>query len=155
MVNSEKDNFIEGLGQFFESSGLPKATGKIFAWLLICGEPGQTTNQLAEALKISKGSISTATQILAFAGFLERIKLPGDKRYVYRIRPNIWDKFSEQASTKFTAIRQIAEMGLRLTEGQPEENRRQLREMVDFYSFFEKEYPRLIERWHEYKEGRK
>ncbi len=155
MINSDKNSFIEGLGQFFETSSLPKIAGKIFAWLLICGEPGQTSAQLAEALNISKGSISTSTQILTYAGFLERVRLPGDKRYVYRIRPNIWEKFSEQGKIQFTAIRQIAEMGLKLTEGQPEESRLLLREMVDFYSFFEKEYPRLIELWHEYKEKRK
>ncbi|MFQ6121728.1 MAG: GbsR/MarR family transcriptional regulator [Dehalococcoidales bacterium] len=143
----EKKQFVEEVGLLFEQSGLPRMAGRILGWLSISDSPHQTTNELAEALMASKGSISTMTRLLIRIGLIERISLPGHRRDYFRIKPSASHQLLKDSLDQVTAFRQLMERGLELLEGKAQANRQWLEEMHHMYVFFEQEFPALLERW--------
>ncbi|MBD1938191.1 MarR family transcriptional regulator [Microcoleus sp. FACHB-68] len=121
--------------------------GRILGWLLISNPPHQSTGELAEVLQASKGSISTMTRLLIQARLVERMSLPGDRRDYFCIKLGAWSALIKQQVAQITAIRQLAEHGLQLVEGEDPQRRQRLQEMHDFHAFFERQFPMLIECW--------
>ncbi len=151
----EEKRFIEDVGLVFEKSGLPRMAGRIFGWLLISDPPHQSTGELAEALLASKGSISTMTRLLIRVSLIERFSLPGVRRDYFRIRLGASHQLLKDSLAQTTAFRQLMERGLELTEGKTPLTRQGLEEMRDMYSFFEREFPALMERWEHEREERR
>ncbi|MCY3708053.1 MAG: hypothetical protein OXG26_04085 [Caldilineaceae bacterium] len=139
--------YVESFGLFWEQAGLPRMTGRILSWLLICDPPHQTMHQLTEALQASKSSISTGTRMLIRMGIIERISLPGQRRDHYRIVPDFWSRVLEEKARQFTEFRLLAEKGLLLLESASPARRQRLEEMRDLYTFMEREYPLVLDHW--------
>ena len=143
----EKKHFAEEVGIFFEQTSMPRMAGRILGWLMVSEPPHQTTGELSEALMASKGSISTMTRLLIRIGLIERASLPGQRRDHFRIRPGAWHQLLKDSLAQTTAFRQLIERGLTLLEDNSQLTRQWLEEMRDMYSFFEREFPALMERW--------
>ncbi len=140
-------HFVEDVALLLEEGGLPRMAGRILGWLLICDPPHQSTSQLAETLRASKGSISTMTRLLIEMDAIERVGLPGQRRDYFRLKPGGWTQMVLQDIFEISAGRELIERGLSLLEGQETEVRQRLLEARDLYVFLEREYPILIERW--------
>ncbi len=144
---AEERRYVEEFGIFFEQTGLPRMAGRILGWLLISDLTHQSTDELAEALLASKGSISTMTRLLIRIGLIERISLPGRRRDYFRMKPGASDQLLKDSLGQTTAFRQLMERGLEITEGKDHVSRQWLEEMHAMYAFFEREIPSLLERW--------
>ena len=145
---AEKQQFVEEVGVVFEQTGLPRMAGRIFGWLLISDPPYQSTDQLAEVLCASKGSISTVTRILIQVGFIERLSLLGVRQNYFRLRPDALSNIIKHGVVdEVKMFRELAEHGLELLAEEKALPRKWLEEMHDRYAFFERELPPLLERW--------
>ncbi len=71
-----KLHYAEDFGLAFEQEGLPRMAGRIFGWMLVAESPHQSLQELAEALRASKGSISNMTRYLMQLDVIERVGLP-------------------------------------------------------------------------------
>ena len=151
----EEKRFIEDVGLGFEQSGLPRMAGRILGSLLLSDPPHQSTNEFAETLLASKGSISTMTRLLIRIGLIERTSLPGVRHDYFRIRAGALPHLQEQKLELITTFRQIAERGLKLMEGKAPITRQGLEEMRDMYAFYEREFPVLIQRWEQEQKKRR
>jgi DNA-binding transcriptional regulator GbsR (MarR family) len=151
---SQLAHYIEDVGLLFEQAGLPRMAGRVLGHLLTAEPPHQSADDLAKALRASKGSISTTTRLLMQIYFIERISLPGDRRDYFRIAPNVWTKMSRARAPQITQIRQLAERGLGILDNAPVEQRQRLEEMRDFYAWYERELPALIDRYERERESR-
>lgn len=143
----EYRRYAEEVALQFEEGGLSRTVGRIFGWLLICDPPHQTMDNIADGLQVSKSSVSTATRHLIQLGMIQRLSLPGERRDYYRVMQGGWEKMMRQAESRIEAFRRLAEVGLALLDDQPPEQQERLQEMRDFYAFFEREFPLLLERW--------
>jgi len=143
----EEKHFIEDVGLLFEQGGHPRMAGRILGCLLISDQPYLSTTELAEILQASKGSLSTMTRFLLQMGLIERVGLPGQRRDYFRIKPGAWTQLVRQTTYELSALRQLAERGLELMEGQDSELKQRLKEARDLFSYLEREYPLLIEHW--------
>ena len=140
--------FVEEVGVVFEQTGLPRMAGRIFGCLLISDPPFQSTDQLAEALMASKGSISTMTRFLIQIGLIERFSLPGVRHDYFRLRADAWQHMiGHGLADEIKMVRQLAEHGLELLSDKTPVTRKSLEEMHDIYSFLEREFPALMKRW--------
>jgi len=151
----EKREFVEDFAMFIEGLGVPPMAGRVWAWLLVCYPPHQTAAELAEAVGASLGAISAATRLLMQFGVIERVGLPGERRRFYRIRPGGFTELLRIKMQATTESRRMAERGLALLKGEPAEVRGRLEEYRDFYAFFERELPALIDRWKQEGKGQK
>ena len=153
---AEEQRFVEEVGLAFEQTGLPRMAGRIFGCLLISNPPHQSTDELAEALMASKGSISTITRLLIQTSLIERLSLPGVRHDYFRIRTDACRHMLRHGlEDEIKMFRQLAERGLNLVRDKDSVTRQWLKEMHDLYAFFEREYPALLERWeHERKKDK-
>ncbi len=140
-------SFVEEVGLFYEDLGLTRIWGRVLGWLLVCEPDFQSAEDLAEVLHVSRGSISMSTKALVRAGMVERQTLRGDRRTYYRIRPEAWTGVFENQTRVLAQLRELAEQGLGLLNGEPAERRRRLEELRDFMEFHEREVPALLARW--------
>jgi len=147
-TQAEEKHFVEDVGIAFEQTGLPRTAGRIFGWLLISDPPHQSTSELAEALMASRGSISSMTRLLIQMGTVERISLTGVRHGYFHLRPDAWQHMIKHGlEDEIKMFRQLAEHGLELLADKTTLTRKGLEEMRDIYTFFEREFPALVERW--------
>src|SRR4051812_19620069 len=97
--------FIDRMGLLFEAEGQPRIAGRMFGCLLVSDDP-RSLDQLAEALQVSKASVSTNARMLAEKGVIERVCRPSDRHDYYRVAPDLfsqtmaerlrrWQRFTE------------------------------------------------------------
>ncbi|MGW4498003.1 GbsR/MarR family transcriptional regulator [Micromonospora sp. NPDC004336] len=143
---SDQRHYAEDAAVVLGGLGLPPAYGKLLGWLLICDPPWQTSAQLAEALGLSKGSVSTGMRLLETSGLARRVPVPGHRGHAYEVRPDAIIRIAADA-TKFRAFRELMERGLTVVGGEDVPGADRLRVMRDFYAFVEREVPKLVERF--------
>jgi len=130
-----------------EHVGLPPVVGRILAHLMICVPPEQSSAQLAEACKASKGAVSGAARMLTQMGLVERARKPGDRAAYFRVGEDAWSYLLHAEVLKARMYKQLAAEGLDLLADASPAHRRRLQEFYEFNRFFERELPALVERW--------
>lgn len=145
---TELADFVEQLGIGLESSGLPRAAGRMLAWLMVCDPPEQTADDLATALVASRGGVSTTVRLLVQMQLVERVGRAGERRSYYRVVPHVWDQAMTAQSAPITLMRQVADRGLAILADAGPGRRERLAEMRDYLTFMEREMPALQRRYH-------
>ncbi len=139
--------FIEEVGLWTESVGMPRMAGRVYGRLLICDPPEQSSAQLADYLGASKASISTTTRLLMQLGMAERVPVPGSRASYFAVRAESFGQLMEAEVVRTRIARELMERGLRSLADRPPAQRQRLQELHDLFSFFERELPALIDRW--------
>lgn len=147
MITFEEKHFIEDVGLLFEESGHPRMAGRILGCLLISKQPHLSAIEMAEILQASKSSLSTMTRFLLQMGMIERVGIPGKRRDYYRIKEGAWSQLVRHAVYELSALRKLAECGLELIGERDIDLKKRLQDARDLFSFLEREYPLLIDRW--------
>jgi DNA-binding transcriptional regulator GbsR (MarR family) len=135
--------FADEVGMVLSQMGMPPAFGRLLGWLLICDPPSQTSAQLAGALGLSKGSVSTGMRMLERAGLVQRVPVPG-RGHAYEMAPDGLVRATDPA-VRFGMLRDVMDKGLAVL-GDPEAPRaRRLKVTRDFYAFVAVRIPELME----------
>jgi hypothetical protein len=145
--------FVDATGDWIAKSyGMPRMTGRVLGWLLVCDPPEQTAAQLAEALDASLGSISTATGALVRFHLVERLHIRGERADRFRMRPNAWD--DQVRDIGAAAARAVLNLGFEALAGEPAARRARLEQLDALYDWYESRLPELWDEWQEYKRKR-
>lgn len=139
--------FVEDFGLAMDGAGLPRAAGRLFAWLLVCDPPEQTAADLIKALNSSTGGVSQSLRLLIHFQFVERFGRPGDRRSYYRVAPGAWERVMAAQHADTIRFRRLGDRGLEILASTPGHRRTRLVEMTAFYRFLEAEMPALMQRW--------
>src|SRR5512143_194490 len=118
-------------GLLFEQSGLPRTAGRMWGWLLTSDPPSQTSTELCEALRVTKGSISTSARLLERLGIVERVARPGSRVVAYQVRPGTYETLMREKLAATSQWRALAQEGLVLLEGAGNARTRRLRDLRD------------------------
>ncbi|ANJ28493.1 GbsR/MarR family transcriptional regulator [Agromyces aureus] len=78
-MDDEQRRFIDVMGETLASWSLPRATGRVYGYLLLHGTPS-TSEQLRADLELSAGAVSTSTRELVSWGLARTIAQPGSRR---------------------------------------------------------------------------
>jgi DNA-binding transcriptional regulator GbsR (MarR family) len=144
-VDQKRRQYAEEAGVALTGMGMPPAFGKLLGWLLICDPPQQTLTDLADALGLSKASVSTGMRMLESSRLVRRVALPGRRGHAYEITPDAFLRVSD--SDSYRVFRELMERGLDILGGPDATGAERLRETRDFYAFVEREIPKLVERF--------
>jgi hypothetical protein len=137
--------FAEEAAAVLGGLGMPPAYAKVLGWLLVCDPPAQTATQIAQALELSKGSVSTGIRYLDRVGLARRVAVPGRRGTFWEMAP---DAFLNAAlAESYGVARRLMDDGLAAIGGPDSPRAQRLRVTRDFYAFIEREVPLLVERF--------
>ncbi len=148
MISPER-RYAEEAAVILETMGLARAHGKLLAWLLVCDPPQQSSAQLAQALDLSAGSVSTGTRLLENAGLIRRVAVPGARGKVFEVADDAF--LRTDLADRISVFRQLMDRGLAVIGGADAEHAgraRRLRRTRDYYAFMEREVPAAVQRFH-------
>src|SRR5215208_52491 len=147
VLDEERRRYVEEFGLLFGQFGLSRMLGRVLGVLMISDPPERSAGELAEVLGASRGSISQTTRSLIQMGLVERRARPGERRDYFGVKPGAWGGIMRREMEALGGFREVAERGLVLLGSQDHDTRRSLEEMRDFYAYWEKEMPAVLERW--------
>jgi DNA-binding transcriptional regulator GbsR (MarR family) len=126
------EQFIERMGLNAQIDGMPRIAGRLFGYFIIYGGPVSFA-QLAEALKVSRGSVSTNARMLESFGFIEKVTMPGDRQDYYRLSPSPYVRMIDGVLARMRRMQTIVDQADSSIPDSMQETRQRLREMKRFY----------------------
>ncbi len=143
----QKRLLAEEFGLLFEEMGHTRMDGRISAWLLLSDPPVQSLTEIADALGVSKASVSTASRSLLQAGMVERVGEPGRRGDSYRSLPGKLEDLLQLEHIE--TLGRLVDRCLELVtdKDQTQSNYALLHELRAFLSFLQTEIPGLMARW--------
>ncbi|MBN2405606.1 MAG: hypothetical protein JXE06_08495 [Coriobacteriia bacterium] len=137
----------EKLARMLEQVGFPHSISRVYAALTMAPGEGLSTSELMEELSISKASVSNAMQFLVGTALVEKYRVPGSRETHYRMLKGVW---GDILAKKFAAMSYITSVVREAKEGADSPLAlERLNEMDDVYTFFQKEFESVMERWNE------
>jgi DNA-binding transcriptional regulator GbsR (MarR family) len=146
-MTDEEAAFVDAMGQFLATYGMTPMAGRLWGYLLICDPPEQTAQEIASALRASRGAISGTVRLLEPIGFLRRTRRRGDRREFLSAPPGTFMAFVGNAAAIYRRLRLIIEQGLEAATDKPPPLRARLEEAHDFVAHVERELPVVLERF--------
>lgn len=129
---------------FFNASGLPRAAGRIFGFLMTCRPPEQSAAEISAAIGMSLGSISSNVRLLQQHAIIEQRSRPGDRRTLYRLRDDVWMEMTRHSLHSLADLALIAQRA-ETAGGVPRTDT--LHEMAAFAEFMDAQLPEIALRW--------
>ena len=80
-LTPELHRFIQRMGGYFESSGVPPIGGLILGLLMLAHEP-LSAEDIASSLKVSRASVSTNFRVLLATGLIEKHTDRADRHHL-------------------------------------------------------------------------
>ncbi len=149
-LDTERDRFIEENGLLFEKLGVTRMSGRILGYLMVAEKENVSFNELTEALKASKSSISTNLKMLLQIGFVKPLTLPGERKTYYMLSPDMdWRAYFAQRLEMINIMNNMFKKGLSLRPSKEDNAAKWLREASEFYDFIIEEFPAMLRRWEE------
>ena len=144
-MDERTERFIERMGMFVEADGMPRIAGRIFGFLLL--QPGPCSlDDMADALGVSKASISTDARLLEQLGLLQRTARPGDRRDYYELADDVFARSLEVRLQRLQRFHSLIEEARSLPTRNPDVKAR-LDEMDRAYELAVTSLTEALERW--------
>jgi len=146
-MSDAQRQYSERLGAYWESVGFSRAGGSIIGFLTVCEPAHQSQAQIAAALHLSSGSVSTQVRHLEGVGLLERVRFPGERTQHYQMPEGAWWRVMESETGRINAIGTLADAGAAVL---PAHRPDRITDMGAMARFFAAEWPALLARMQEY-----
>ena len=91
-MDDAQHEYVDRVASYFEAVGSPRAWAEILAWLMICEPAEQSQADLASALDLSAGAVSTHVRSLVALELVESTRVRGDRTQRYRLRAGAWTR---------------------------------------------------------------
>lgn len=110
-LTPELSKFVENLGRYFESYGIPRIGGRMLGLLLVTQEP-LSAESISTLLKVSRASVSTNMRLLLQVGWAEKATFPGDRTTYYVFPEEGFEKTLALEIQAITTMKRYVEMGI-------------------------------------------
>jgi DNA-binding transcriptional regulator GbsR (MarR family) len=91
-LREAQERFVSLWGQMGSSWGIPRTMAEVHALLFIVGRP-MNTDEVVEALGISRGNASMTIRALVDWGIVGRVHLRGDRKEYFTAEQDVWKMF--------------------------------------------------------------
>lgn len=145
-LNPPGRDFVERLGLHMEREGLSRSAGRIGGYLMLQDEP-RSLEEIAEALHLSRGSVSTNARFLERAGVAERVGFPGDRRDYYRTVPDFPGAMMKVWRQRLEEMTDLLERTLDELPEKEEPGRARVGRMLEFYRALDTQLEQLDHWW--------
>lgn len=139
-------HFAEDWGMVFELLSLPRMAGRVWAALAMSEEAFLSADDLEECLEASAGSVNTALQFLVRQRVIERVRVPGQRRHYFGLRPGSVEVLLGRRLAVMGELKDLAARGVREFSDRPAARAR-FQEVYDFYDFVGAEIVAVMDRF--------
>lgn len=152
-IEPELLEFVDKLGAFYESTGIPRISGRIVGLLLILETP-VSPEDISRILSVSRSSISTSLSLLKAYKFAEEIRLPGDRKEYFKYSDNALENLLKMKLTQYDPFRNIlAEGVIKLKNRSLSENK--INDLLSYMKLEESYITALLEEWKKFQKNAK
>ena len=144
-LDPELTRFIESMGMYFESYGIPRIGGRILGLLLVAHEP-LSAERIASILKVSRASISTNFRLLLASNLAEKVTYPGDRNTYFVFPESGLEKTLLVEIQGIEALKRLVQQGLGALPSD-DSARTRMQEMIDWTDFLLKLYQKALIDW--------
>lgn len=132
MTDTPEDRFIETLGLISQGEGMPPIAGRILGHLVLA-DGACSLSEIAEALAVSKASVSTNVRLLEARGVVRREARRGSRQDHWRAMTQPQRSVLDSLATRFRRnAEEIAEIAADFPDAQVEKQAK-VAEFADFY----------------------
>ncbi len=149
----EVREFVESIGGYFTQYGLPGIAGRLMGLVIVADRP-LSLDDMANALGVSRASISTNIRMIKAIGFVEQVSLPNDRRDYYRCSSDPWGASLRANIVGTDALLDIARTGLLAIRDKDRQARDHVKDLIDFGEFYIEEERGVLQRWRERRHDR-
>jgi len=110
-LSPELTRFIESMGLYFESSGIPRIGGRVLGLLMLAHEP-LSADDLARILKVSRASLSTNLRMLTSSGLVEKTSILHDRTTYYIFPDGSLEQRMLAGIQSSMTFKKVTELGL-------------------------------------------
>lgn len=146
-LTDKQKELIESLGVVQEGMGLSPAAARVDALLTVADSTELSFDQIREALQLSKSATSNALNTLLIQKRIGYKTKPGDRKRYFHTRLGQWKNTFLNNLKGLTAYNEIVENILNNRTKETVEFNEQLKDLVDFIEYYQKESTKLIENW--------
>jgi DNA-binding transcriptional regulator GbsR (MarR family) len=140
------DGLLAGAATELAHNGFPTMPARVIMALTANEEGRLTADELAARLGVSPAAVSGAVRYLATLGFIRVGAVPGSRRHVYTLPHTPWYTTTlARPGVYRNLIELLASAAGRM--GEESVARMRVEEMADFFRFFERRMPQLLEEW--------
>ncbi|HXA27198.1 MAG TPA: hypothetical protein VN193_00470 [Candidatus Angelobacter sp.] len=141
--DSPQGQYIDSHGVLLEAFGLPSATGRIFAYLMLRDTPAGL-DIIAADLEISKSSASVGARHLLDAGVVRRLPQRGSRRVLYEAVDS-FESLVETDNVRRAMLVEKWRQGVALAGS--ERARQRMEQLVELFEFHLEESRTTLDRW--------
>lgn len=134
--------FIEDMGQLMVGWGLPRTTGRVYAYLLLQRDPANL-DDIAADLGIAKSGASVASRQLAQLGLARALGQPGSRRVLYQALDSLGAIITARSAQMHDLAERLRQ-GARAASSGP--GRQRLLSMADWCDELIKQFQVLVRR---------
>lgn len=132
MTQDTESKFIETLGLIWQSEGRPRISGQILGLLVLSKEP-RSLGDIAQALGVSKASVSTNVRLLELYGMTSRVSKMGSRLDMWQASPDPFGATLRTLSERFArSAERIADIAQEFTPSE-QESFHKVSKFADFY----------------------
>jgi DNA-binding transcriptional regulator GbsR (MarR family) len=140
---------LDRLSGMLEVVGFPHNIARVYSALTLAEGEGMSTTEIMDELGTSKASVSNAMQFLVGTDLVERYRVRGSREAHYRMLQGKWGDVLARKFAGTSSVRAAVEEALEFTSAP--RARERLSEMHEVYSFFEREFADVMQRFNERK----
>lgn len=152
-LTTRQREFIEALGVYFARYGLPRLAGRLLGLLMLVERP-LTLDDMAQALLVSRASISNNIRLALTFGYVNHVGVPGDRRDFYSFSDTLWERRNQINIEAAKRTHGMAMTGLAALTPDDLRARERLEVMLDFSDFLLEESEAMAERWRQRQRAR-
>ncbi len=146
-LSAAQKDLIEKLGITYENTGMSAVSARILALLLVADDPDLSFDQLRSTLGISKSATSNSLTLLINTGKIEQVTKLGERKRYFRNRVAHWKEDMKKKNEQTTFLIEILKQVLKQRPRSTTEFNTNLKELIHFVEFIQKELPLLYKKW--------
>jgi DNA-binding transcriptional regulator GbsR (MarR family) len=151
-LTDQQKRLIEQLGVYYEKSGTPPAHARILALLTVSPQTELTFDQIRDTLQLSKSATSNAINMLMNTEKVDYITKTGDRKRYFKNKIGTWREEMQNSFHKITKVSDLLEEVLEQRPPETAKYNNDLKDIISFMRFINKELPEMYKKWEKSKE---
>jgi DNA-binding transcriptional regulator GbsR (MarR family) len=144
-LGAGKQKFVEKLGYYYESYGIPRIGGKMIALLQVSGR-ALSAEEMANTLKVSRSSVSTNIRLLVLYKFVEAAPGQDSRTDYFTLAADAWDNAIIARIEGFQNLKAITEQCIATLEEGDCANEK-LQDMASWAAVMIEGHEKTLEEW--------